>query len=135
MPYASIAYMPRKKKKEKTAKDEQLQASIDTIGGDREPRIKIYRIESAKRQTQMGVFSLDEFSGSSVEQRIADKFGSGKFLVRTVDANGRYGPSRVIRIDARNAKSSPGNNLPGLKVKHNSRPRPLPHERRVHRPS
>jgi len=88
----------KKKKNSQTTEDEQLQAFIDTLI-PRQPKIKIYRIESDKRQTPMGVFNLDELSGSSVEQRIADTCGAGTFLVRTIRSNGRYGPSRVVAID------------------------------------
>ena len=90
--------MPRKRRVHNTPEDKQLQAFIDAMPDDRQPRLRIYRLESDGSQTRLFAGALEEFPAEDAQPMLQDWFGAGKFLVRTVRSNGTYGPSRVFHI-------------------------------------
>jgi len=71
-----------------------------------EPAIKIYRIGSNGKQVcvdslfvemvKPGVLRIE--GADNVLNHIRGQFGPGKYLLRTVYSNGRFGPSRVVHI-------------------------------------
>lgn len=67
----------------------------------REPRIRIYRVNSeTKKHTFLGTAAVEGFSLNDLREW----YGSGAFLLRTVRSNGKYGPSRVVRIGSLSLK-------------------------------
>lgn len=71
-----------------------------------EPLVKIYRIEPNGKQVCLDYLFLETMKSgvlklpgtSQVLRNIRDQFGPGKYLLRTVYSNGRFGPSRVVHI-------------------------------------
>jgi hypothetical protein len=71
-----------------------------------DPVIKIYRIERNGKQvcldcvfaeiTKQGVLRFPQ--STNILHSIRVKFGPGRYLLRTVYSNGRFGPSRVVHI-------------------------------------
>jgi hypothetical protein len=79
----------------------RLKAVIDSIGPPREPLVKFYRLPGDGRHVLVGAMLLCEFPMGDCEQYLSDVHGPGEFLVRTVRANGTFGPSRIVRIAER----------------------------------
>lgn len=97
--------MPRKQATRLTALDaerDRLRGLLDAKLGPRDSSIKIYLLEPDGKQRLMGSDTLDLLENDfGLEETIRDRFGSGKFLVRTVLPNGTFGPSRVVAIGDR----------------------------------
>jgi hypothetical protein len=94
-----------------TTENRYFREFLDDVCGPNEPMIKIYSVQANGKQTCIDCVFPDhsdytkagapEFHfPSSVEllKRLRNDFGSGKYLLRTVHSNGRFGPSRVITI-------------------------------------
>jgi hypothetical protein len=81
---------------------------LEQIVGPTEPRIKIYKILPNGKQVCVHCIFVEEYSSSKGVYRfppadrlpeiIRDQFGPGRYLLRTVYSNGRFGPSRVMHI-------------------------------------
>ena len=71
-----------------------------------EPVVKIYRIGSNGKQVCLDSLSVEMVKpgvlrivgADNVLNHIRVQFGPGKYLLRTVYSNGRFGPSRVVHI-------------------------------------
>jgi len=73
---------------------EQLKAIMEEVS-PREPHIRIYRvIPETKKHKFLGTAGVNGFSLDDVREW----HGGGTFLLRTVRSDGKYGPSRVVRI-------------------------------------
>src|SRR5690242_20701432 len=92
----------------KTTEDEYLRRYLDEIVGPAEPKLKIYRIKPNGKQVCVNCLFVEEYDLSRgvlkfarpacVVENIRAQFGPGKYLLRTVYSNGRFGPSRVLDI-------------------------------------
>jgi len=99
--------MRRKRPIHKPDNDKTLVAFMEDVFPDREPTIRIYRIEPNemrqntrfRKQTRIGEVCLS--AADNILQEIQFQFGAGTYLLRSVRLNGTYGPSRVVRIAER----------------------------------
>jgi hypothetical protein len=88
--------------------DEELRSFVEDIGLAREPTIRIYKLDSGRKQSQthfrkqirVGEVLFSDFSHdpSCIFDYLRSEFGAGTFLLRTVRPNGTYGPSKVVRV-------------------------------------
>jgi hypothetical protein len=70
--------------------------------------MKIYKIEANGKQVCVDCLFSEQYdsktgafkfpNANNVLEGIRDKFGAGKYLLRTVYSNGRFGPSRIVHI-------------------------------------
>jgi hypothetical protein len=95
----------RKRQTAMTRKEENYFRSVlDQICPPAMPVIKVYRIKGDR--TQVCVFTVypDDFKGDlpifseNVLKEIHNHCGPGKYLLRTVHSNGRFGPSRIVHL-------------------------------------
>jgi hypothetical protein len=91
-----------------STEEKYFRGYLDEICGPTDPVVKIYKIERNGKQvcvdclfieqynTQLGAFQFP--NPNYVLDGIRDKFGPGRYLLRTVYSNGRFGPSRIVHI-------------------------------------
>jgi hypothetical protein len=70
--------------------------------------VKIYEIERNGKQVCVDSLFLEQYNpklgalkfpnADYVLASVREKFGPGKYLLRTVYSNGRFGPSRTVHI-------------------------------------
>jgi hypothetical protein len=99
----------RNTSKPKATEEHYFRRYLDEIVGPSEPTVKIYRIEPNGKQVcvdclfveQVVDFSKGLFKFSrpdDVLENIRHQFGPGRYLLRTVYSNGRFGPSRRVDL-------------------------------------
>lgn len=105
----SDGYMRRKHlKNTPSAEENYFRRYLDEICGPTDPIMKIYKIERNGKQVCVDCLFLERYDSktgvfkfpnpSNVLESIRGKFGPGKYLLRTVYSNGKFGPSRVVQI-------------------------------------
>jgi len=87
--------MVRKRRSEEAEEEQRLETWLDSWI-PREPHLRIYRITDERKQVFLTTSSLGGFD----PEQLREEYGAGKFLLRTVRSNGKWGPSRVLRIAA-----------------------------------
>jgi len=105
----SMAYsgvMRRRRNASKaTTEEDYFRQFLDNVWPT-EPVIRIYRIESNGKQVCLDSLFVEMVKpgvlripgADHVLDNIRGQFGPGKYLLRTVYSNGRFGPSRVVHI-------------------------------------